>query len=88
MTLDNFVNALRDHYRQRPFRQFEIELASGTKVRVVHPDALSFWGTRAHVLTPDGMTHHLDYHSVVQVTSTDEPPVETEHAIRLPADDA
>ena len=87
MTLENFVNALRDHYKERPFRQFDIELASGAKVRVVHPDTISFWGTRAHILTPDGMTHHLDHHSVVQITSTNEPPAAADHAIKLSSDD-
>lgn len=72
MEQQNFINTLRSFYRERPFRQFEIELASGKAVRVVHPDALAFMGQRAVVLTTDGLHHHLDHHGVVRISETGE----------------
>jgi len=74
MELQTFVDSLRTFYRERPFRQFDIELASGEVVRVVHPDAMAFIGRRAVVLTTDGLAHHLDHTGVVRISSTGEAP--------------
>lgn len=74
MELQTFVDSLRTFYRERPFRQFDIELASGEVIRVVHPDAMAFLGRRAVVLTTDGLAHHLDHTGVVRVSSTGEAP--------------
>ena len=75
MELETFVASLRSVYGERPFRQFDIELASGEVIRVVHPDALAFLGRRAVVLTKDGLAHHLDHTGVIRVSSTGEAPV-------------
>ena len=82
MERDNFINALRSFYRERPFRQFDIELASGEVVRVVHPDALAFVGPRAVVMTLDGLTHHLDHQGVVRISSTNEPASAAAHGLK------
>jgi hypothetical protein len=72
MEPETFATSLRAFYRERPFRQFDIELASGEVIRVVHPDAMAFIGRRAVVLTTDGLAHHLDHTGVVRVSSTGE----------------
>jgi len=83
MEFDSFVASLRSFYRERPFRQFDIELASGEIVRVVHPDAMAFLGgPRAVVMTSDGLTHHLDHHGVVRISSTNEPPSPIAHGLK------
>jgi len=82
MDQQNFINSLRAFYQERPFLQFDIELASGTKIRVVHPDALAFMGQRAVVLTTDGLSHHLDGHSVVRISTTGEGPSALAHGLK------
>jgi hypothetical protein len=74
MELESFVNSLRTFYLERPFRQFDIELARGKVLRVTHPDAMAFSGKRAILITTDGLAHNLDHTSVVRVSSTGEPP--------------
>jgi hypothetical protein len=71
MELETFVTSLQSFYRERPFRQFDIELASGEVVRVDHPDTLAFRGRRAVILTADGLVRHLDHSGVVRVSTTD-----------------
>jgi hypothetical protein len=61
-------------YHERPFRQFDIELSSGTTLRVVHPDALAIRGQRAVLLTTDDLSHHLNGSCVVRLSTTDEGP--------------
>ena len=82
MDQQNFINSLRAFYQERPFLQFDIELSSGGKVRVDHPDALAFRGQRAVVLTADGLTHHLDGHGVVRISTTDEGPSPSAHGLK------
>jgi hypothetical protein len=74
MEFQNLINALRSHHNQRPFHQYDIELASGTVLRVQHPDALAFYGHRAVVMTADGMSHTFDHEAVARLTATTEPP--------------
>jgi hypothetical protein len=82
MEQQNFINTLRSFYRERPFRQFDVELASGETVRVVHPDAMAFIGQRAIVLTTDGLHHHFDHHGVVRISETDEGPSTAAHGLK------
>ena len=74
MDQENFVKALRTLYHEHPFHQFDIELSSGMKLRVAHPDALAFMGQRAVVLTTDGLSQHLDGHCVARLSTTEEGP--------------
>jgi hypothetical protein len=74
MDQQNIINSLRAFYHERPFRQFDIELSSGAKLRVVHPDAFAFMGQRAVVLTTDGLSRHLDGHSVARLSTTEDGP--------------
>lgn len=82
MKLDNFVKALASHQNRRPCRQYEIELSSGTILRVKHPDALAFMGKRALLMTADGIMHQFGNESVVQVTETDAPAAKDGPAIK------
>jgi len=82
MDQQNFINSLRAFYQERPFLQFDIELPSGATIRVVHPDALAFMGQRAVVLTTDGLSHHLDGHGVVRISTTGEGPSPLAHGLK------
>jgi hypothetical protein len=41
MLAENFAQSLNGFYRRRPFRPFEIELVSGDRIRIEHPEALA-----------------------------------------------
>lgn len=76
MEPQNFIDAFRAFYQERPFRQFDIELSSGATLRVDHPNVLAFRDKRAVVLTSDRRTHHLDHRCVVRISSTEEGPAD------------
>jgi len=80
--IDNFIKALASHQHRRPFQQYEIELASGTVLRVNHPDALAFMGKRALVISSDGIMHQFDNEGVVQITETNVPAEKVGPAIK------
>jgi hypothetical protein len=44
MKPEQFEKALRGFLRRRPFRPFLIELVSGDKLRVTHPEAIELRG--------------------------------------------
>jgi hypothetical protein len=47
MTLENFRLLLRLYARQLPFEQFAVELVSGTRIKVRHPEAMTVEGEEA-----------------------------------------
>ena len=56
---ENFSNALRAFARRAPFKPFVVELVSGERIVVEHPEALAFRGGYFHsgdaaVVHPDG----------------------------------
>ena len=46
MTLNHFRTALRSFAKQVPFRPFYVELISGSRIAVEHPEALTIDKTR------------------------------------------
>jgi hypothetical protein len=47
MEAQAFERALRTFARRTPFQPFEVELASGTRLQIDHPEALTFRGVVA-----------------------------------------
>jgi hypothetical protein len=58
MNAQNFALVVAAFARRRPFRPFAVELHSGHRVRVHHPEALTLRGTLAIFVTP-AATHVL-----------------------------
>ncbi len=53
---------IRELYDARPFRPFAIHMADGRRVKVEHPEFMSFApsGRSVHVFEPDGSAHWID----------------------------
>jgi hypothetical protein len=71
MTPQNFRIALRAFTRRTRFRPFLVELVSGDRIRVVHPEALALRGQVAMYVAPDDSVKLFDSESVSQLS--DEP---------------
>ena len=68
MTADNFNRMLRAFQRSTPFRPFTVELASGFRFQVDHPEALVFRdGVAVHV-APGGAITLIDHEGVSQIS--------------------
>lgn len=67
MTEANFKKSLRAFIRRRPFKPFEVELVSGGRFTVEHPEALAHSGSVAVYLDPRGDIKPFDSDSVSQV---------------------
>jgi hypothetical protein len=67
MTPANFERSLRAFWRQRPFRPFEVELVSGDRFQVDHPEAMVLRGGVAVFVAADGMPTLFDHESVSQL---------------------
>jgi hypothetical protein len=63
----NFPRALRGFTRRQPFLPFGVELVSGDRLRVVHPEALSLRGELAMSIATDGSVRLFDSQSVSQL---------------------
>jgi hypothetical protein len=71
MTGQNFQIALRAFTRRSRFRPFLVELISGDRFRVGHPEALTMRGKVAMYVAPDKAVKLFDSESVCQLC--DEP---------------
>jgi hypothetical protein len=67
MDAANFDRALQALARKSPFRPFTVELVSGDRFDVVHPEALMFRNGYAFYLNPDGDWSFFDYEGVSQL---------------------
>jgi hypothetical protein len=67
MTEANFRKGLQAFIRRRPFKPFQIELVSGDRFIVQHPEALAHSGAVAVYLDPDGEIKLFDSESVSQL---------------------
>jgi hypothetical protein len=67
MTPENFVVALRAFVRRQPFRPFRVELTSGDRIRVQHPEALLMRGQVVMYIAPDTSVKLFDSSSVCQL---------------------
>lgn len=68
MDLDAFDRSLRAFVGRRPFRAFTIELVSGSRLQIDHPEAVVFRHGVAIHFTPDGTPTLFDHQSVSQLT--------------------
>jgi hypothetical protein len=69
MTPENFDRTLRVFQRQQPFRSFTVELVSGHRFEVDHPEALAFRGGAAVFFAPDGSLRIFDHEGASQFLS-------------------
>jgi hypothetical protein len=70
MTARNFDRTLRAFVRRTPFRPFTIELVSGNRFEVDHPEALVFRHGVAAFVSAAGVPTLFDYESVSQLIGT------------------
>jgi hypothetical protein len=54
MKEDTFERSLRAFSERRPFKPFLVELASGSRFTLDHPEALAQRGPAAGFISPDG----------------------------------
>jgi len=64
MQAEAFDRALRGCSRRFPFRHFTVELVSGTRFTVKHPEALVFRGGTTVYIAPDGNLTIFDHEGV------------------------
>lgn len=67
MEADAFERSLRAFARRRPFEPFLVELTSGSRFAVNHPEAVAFNGGVAVCISPDGTPSLFDNESVSQL---------------------
>lgn len=67
MTTDNFDRTLRAFQRRTPFKPFTVELVSGHRFQVDHPEALVFRGGIAVFVAANGTPTLFDHERVSQV---------------------
>jgi hypothetical protein len=67
MDAANFDKALKTLARRSPFRPFVVELVSGDRFEVAHPEALVFRDGYAFYLNPEGDWSFFDYEGVSQI---------------------
>lgn len=67
MQTDAFERSLRAFARRTPFQPFTVELTSGARFQVVHPEALAFSGGLAVYISPEGTPSLFDHESVSQL---------------------
>jgi len=68
MVAESFAQALRAFARRRPFKPFTVELVSGDRIRVEHPEALVFRGAVAVYFSPTNEITIFDHEGVAQLT--------------------
>jgi hypothetical protein len=67
MDKSNFDRSLRAFARRTPFRSFTVELVSGTRIEVDHPEAMVFRGGVAVYISQDGTPTLFDHEGVSQL---------------------
>jgi len=67
MKEETFERSLRAFSRRRPFKPFLVELASGARLTVDHPEALAQRGLVAVYINPDGEFTLFDNTMVTQM---------------------
>ena len=67
MESESFNRSLRTFCRRVPFQPFTVELQSGTRFQVDHPEALEVNGGTAVYIAPDGTPSLFDHRGVSQL---------------------
>jgi hypothetical protein len=70
MEMNAFDRSLRAFVRRIPFQPFTVELTSGSRFQVLHPEALAFNAGLAVYIGPDGTPSLFDHDSVAQLVGT------------------
>lgn len=70
MVQSNFEQNVRELVRRTPFQPFAIELNSGDRFEVLHPEAVAFGGGTAVFVSPGGVPRLFDHESVTQLIRT------------------
>jgi hypothetical protein len=68
MREDNFERSLKAFRQRKPFKPFLVELASGTRTLVEHPEALAHRGRVAVYINPDDEYALFDNTMVTHLT--------------------
>ena len=68
MQVKTFERTLRKFNRRVPFTSFIVELVSGTRIKVDHPEALAFGGGEAVYINPSGDFTFFDHEGVSRIT--------------------
>jgi hypothetical protein len=67
MSPEHFERTLRSFQRRTPFRPFTVEIVSGHRIEVDHPEALVLRGGVAVFIASDGTPTPFDHESVSQM---------------------
>ena len=67
MTRENFERSLAAFWRRKPFRPFVVELVSGDRIKVDHPEALVLRGGVSVYVSADGTPALFDHEGVSQL---------------------
>jgi len=67
MTGESFEKSLRALVRRKPFQPFTVELVSGDRFEVDHPEALVYRGGLAVYVNPEGVPTLFDHEGVSQL---------------------
>ena len=67
MTPQGFEQALKAYAKRTPFKPFEVELVSGSTIRVDHQEAVFYRGRAAVYIDPQGDYTLFDNESVAQL---------------------
>ena len=68
MVADSFARSLKAFAKRRPFKPFIVELTSGEKLLVEHPEALVFRDSIAVHFSPKHEISIFDHEGVAQLT--------------------
>ena len=67
MAMENFDKALRSFQRRVPFKAFTVELVSGCRFQVDHPEAMVVRAGVAFFIDRDGIPVLFDHEGVSQI---------------------
>lgn len=71
MLAENFWQSLTTLRRREPFEPFEVQLVTGDRIRVEHPEALAVGGYGLAVyIGPQSETYRFDHNSVAWFIET------------------
>ncbi|HSI33004.1 MAG TPA: hypothetical protein VK986_05385 [Tepidisphaeraceae bacterium] len=70
MTPEHFQTTIRAFQKRTPFAPYLVELVSGDRVRVDHPEALVIRGGVVVFVSADGAPAIFDHEGVSQVIAT------------------
>ncbi len=67
MTMENFQKVLRAMIRRQPFKPFTVELNTGNRIEIDHPEATVMREGAAIFIGPGFVPVYFDHNSVTQI---------------------